>query len=605
VPISHTLKLPLGAVPGLAGILAAGAGGLLYAEPKGPDVLQGAGHLAGAFLLFLFYLFAQLSWGGLLARLVGREAPLWERFFLGSALATLLPATLGFLPVVGAGYRPVWMAFLLLGCVLSLLREFRRPSLLQLRPSWPDLAVLLGFALALASAFAPHAFWDSLWYHLTASRYWFEAGRVHLPDLFPVALKTGIWDYHFLLGQVLLGGPDGGGLIAAQLFGQWASVSCAFFSYLVLRSTAFALTPFAVFAGILGTELFFVAPFAKNDWAAVFYGLAAAAYFLEKRGPVLVGAAAGLAFAAKLTTGFFLLPLLALQGRRCGIRGSAFLIGAFLALASPLLLRNLYFTGNPFFPALSGLFSAFLGPSWSGIEAYEGLTFSWSGIREKLTFLARDNLALAGLLLLPFACPLSGAFLLLSLPLFFFFTGPKAEWRLLGPGLVLGAAFGALALERLLGRLPRIAGRASLLALGATLLYLAPLPWSTRLEDPSLQIRSWISGSSLAWLRLHGEEGLAATLNEQRIYYLFPRPPLRAFDLPRLDRALAGASDTAEAVAALRQEGVRYLVLSAEFLDRYHNRRVVDWMYELSEREAGAVVFREQYSRVLDLERVR
>src|SRR5690606_28823734 len=92
------------------------------------------------------------------------------------------------------------------------------------------------FSLLFLSAAIPHPFWDSLWYHLTSSRYWFEAGKIYLPELFPIALKTGLWDYNFLLGQILLGGPEAGGLISAHLFGQWATASCALFSLLALWS---------------------------------------------------------------------------------------------------------------------------------------------------------------------------------------------------------------------------------------------------------------------------------------------------------------------------------------------------------------------------------
>ena len=69
-------------------------------------------------------------------------------------------------------------------------------------------------------------------------------------------------------------------------------------------------------------------------------------------------------------------------------------------------------------------------------------------------------------------------------------------------------------------------------------------------------------------------------------------------------RELTAAASPAEVVAAFRERNIRYLVLSAEFLDRYYNRRVCDWMFELSQREPEAVVFRTSLSRVLDLGRL-
>ena len=108
------------------------------------------------------------------------------------------------------------------------------------------------------------------------------------------------------LGQILLGGAKGGGLIAAQLFGQWSALACAAATFLLLRTSGgkLGLSPFAAFLGVIGTELFFEAEFAKNDWAVVLWGLAALVYAHEGR--YRAGAlVAGFAFAIKISSVFF------------------------------------------------------------------------------------------------------------------------------------------------------------------------------------------------------------------------------------------------------------------------------------------------------------
>jgi hypothetical protein len=605
----------------LAGILANAAGSLLY-RAQGPDSWQTPASLAGAFFLFFSYLCSQLAWGDVLASRAGARLPLWERFFFGSAFFALLLSVLGFLPIVGASAKTAWSIFLCAGCLLSLLREkaLAQPATVDNAPSWgftENIAALI-FSLGILGAFTAHPFWDSLWYHLTASRLWFEQGRVYLPPAFPVALKTGLWDYHFLLGQILLGDPaEGGGLIAAQLFGQWAAFSCVIFSFLVLRdlSEEIGLSTLSALAGVIGTELFVVAEFAKNDWAAVFWGLCALAYALKKRSLPLAFGAAGLCFSAKYSSSFFLLLLLAWQGWewRRQPRQLVLAFGAFVLAALPLLARNYVFTRNPFFPALQGLFpNDFLGPSWSHISLYEGFTWGIAGWREKITFLLRDSKAVWGLLALPFVWAQwkrgHSVFLLsaLSALIFLVCSGPKAEWRLAGACIPLLAAFGARAAELVLHRLPGRSAALSVPLLGFSALLLFPVDWRApqrMTENPVLQIRSWVSGSATAWIRLHADpQATAATLNEQRIYYLFPHPPRRVFDDPALDRALARTHNASEAVQAVRKAGIRYLILSAEFLDHYYDRKICDEIYALSEQNPKAVVFRSNFSRVLDLE---
>jgi hypothetical protein len=90
--------------------------------------------------------------------------------------------------------------------------------------------------IAATGTFVPQPFWDSLWYHLTGPRFWFDHSSFYLPETFPVAFSTGLWDYQFLWAHLLLGGPGGTGLVAAHLFGQWATFSAFLASMATLLS---------------------------------------------------------------------------------------------------------------------------------------------------------------------------------------------------------------------------------------------------------------------------------------------------------------------------------------------------------------------------------
>lgn len=194
---------------------------------------------------------------------------------------------------------------------------------------------------------------------------------------------------------------------------------------------------------------------------------------------------------------------------------------------------------------------------------------------------------------------------LLGGSLFFFFSGPKAEWRLAGASLVLLGCYGSKSLEVLFSRWRGVFPSLVILTFFFTPTNRDALKELVKAQDPALQVRSWVGGAAMSWVRMHAKVNeKTITLNEQRIYYLFPQRPTRAFDDPNLDTELSKAASPEEAVAIFKNAGIRYLVLSAEFLDRYYQKKICDWIFDVSVKKPEAVVFRGDLSRVLDLNRI-
>ena len=396
-------RMPADYLAAFSSLLSLALALLIYKRAPGPDEAHPLPLILGAFFYFSAYVSSQYSWGRILLRGEGKH---WESFFAGSVLFSLIPACAGFFPLVGAASFSFW-AFILVSAPLLLLWRVRRgvPKREELRFEIHQIFLIFLFFWLILGAASPHPFWDSLWYHLTASRLWFEEGRIHLPTLFPVAFKAGLWDYHFLWGQILLAGPSGGGLIPAQLFGQWASLATAFFSLLILleEKRFWGLGVWASIAGWIGTELFLEVEFAKNDWAAVFWSLAAI-YYLYNRSNFRGGLAMGWAFAAKFSSGFILAPTFLFLAKGMGRRESWKVLFFAVIAASPILFRNFLFTKNPVFPAFNQFWgSEALGPTWAAISIYEPGSNSLHSIWEKLNFLGRESYAVAGLVLIPLA----------------------------------------------------------------------------------------------------------------------------------------------------------------------------------------------------------
>lgn len=596
------------------------SGYYLYGSPAGPDALITLSQVLGAFLLFLFFLLGVFSWGSWLAKKFRAEGTGSELAF-GALFFCFLASLLGQLGLIGFSFWPIAVLLLLLGPLLSPL-QIRKPEI-SLR-NLPLIFGLLTLSLYLCLSFTLDSMPDPLWYHLTGPRLFSEAGSIYLPETFPIAMKSGLWETLFLWGNQLLGAPKDGGLIAGQYFGQWTHLLIAFLgSVFAFRRVVRNLLPsldsfwlgiFTLFP-LLSNTFVNTAYLAKNDWGAVFFALFGLVMLLEAR-PRLAGLFLGAAFTAKYTIAFsflgfvFLLPWNKLKLRQLAELGAFFLAGA-----APILLRNAYFTGNPLFPTFNSVFhSPWLGPSWLGIEAFSG-----SGIQlrrpgqlwELLTQSPFVLFAFLSFVLLPklkshWRIAAAG---FVPLTLFFLFTGVKAETRLLGAAFLFVPLFGLVGLRQFLSRfkLPPA------LVFGVFVLLLLPFlkfPWRAPLllfsyGSPAEEIRYHPGGAASAWLRLNAPEARVASGAETRLYYLLPLGVQRIWDNPELDRKLYAEDSVHGLYKVLDEAGIDYLLLTSSLWDTYFDQARWDLLTKATLKFPEALAYQTQESRVVDIKKMR
>lgn len=273
-------------------------------------------------------------------------------------------------------YPPLWegagglcaLAFLKDGFLFLKQKPFRLPSFSYPRQAGTLVLVLAGlfyWAFSVLQDLAPETFYDSMVYHLAVPRYWlFHHGLADFPTQFFSNYPFG-GETYFLNGLVLQG-TETAKLLHAVCFG-----ACA------LLAGGWAREAGGERAGWLTLGLTLTLPvFALATWTTAVEGFLALALllftyalhrFFSKQGGGFPGALtaglfAGLAFSTKYTA---LLGLAAVLGVFLFQTGKALrerwrffppaLAGAGL-LAAPWILKNLAYTGNPFFPYFTSLF---------------------------------------------------------------------------------------------------------------------------------------------------------------------------------------------------------------------------------------------------------
>ena len=340
----------------------------------------------------------------LLNRLAADTFGLGETVVLGTGLGLGLLGLLVFgLGLVGL-FHP-WAAYVITGG-LSLAAAPQLWRLFQQGRTWkftnpphPLVVVYLAVIglLALLVALLPPTDWDGLFYHLTAPKLYLEAGRIVSGIDVPHFSFPSLMEMLFAWAMLLRGD------IAAKLLHFSFAPLLAGLVYLTARrflsqKSAWPAVVILASMPMLGT----LAGWAYNDLALAFYQLAslyAALCFLQlavsgQRSAVsdqrlsiiaLSAIFAGLAMGLKYTS--FVTPVVvgllilwdALRTTYHALRTTShplrstfyalmpFLLFCLIALlvASPWYLRNWFFTGNPVYPFLYGLFG---GAFWDNFR---------------------------------------------------------------------------------------------------------------------------------------------------------------------------------------------------------------------------------------------
>lgn len=628
---------------------------VIKGAPADPDQNFGVGLLLGSALIFSAWLICIRHWGQLIAthcRLP--NAGLLESFAIGSLVASLAAAVMGHLGWIGYSYSGLGILVMLLGPVLNCARKTApkapRAEFSFKRLGWnaPLIALVVLLGARGLQSFLAHGTSDPFLYHLLGPRLWADHGRIlYLPD-HAIAFQCWYWEYLYVWGNLLLGGPGGAGLIEGQFFGQWVHVFLgSSLTALALGRLLEPLAPsrawlcLAILAGMGSLSLGGVSWLAKNDWGSIGWLLAGAALLIcspDSQRTRLWGTALLIASVLCKPSGVFAatplgvlaLVLLWRRAQEPAARPGSwtsywFEVGKHaliaLAVAAPLLLRNRLLAGSWGFPydAIGGD-----SPMMSPTQA-----IVWKKVSQGIQFAPQEWLA--ALLRLLKDHPLNWLFLAAPLfmkndarrPLFFglwlstllgliWFPITRFEvsfTRWAGAPLVMMSALVTIRISLLISESKWIGARAGLVAqtLGALALLLWALPPGVSIGSilyvpPTLVIRDpalHIGGEAKAWLRLHAQPGQKiVSTGDNQIYYISHLSPVIIPESRELDR---GQADPLQLVKDLRAYGAKYALDSPHWAQRYWSSASL-LLHQAAQAAPAAWVFNGKASGVLDLE---
>jgi len=240
------------------------------------------------------------------------------------------------------------------------------------RAGWWNIAFMLLLAVVsvflLAKALMPAVFYDAVTYHLGVPNYYLQEGGIgYIP-----------WDsysnFPFMAEMVYTLGMLVSGLKLAQLTSVAMFVALALLVYEFTRSHVPDVPPALPAIFLLSTPAFLeVSVLYTNDLHLAYYSLMVVfCYFmLEKSGGrgwlALMGVFTGICISTKYIAlvsisvpAFMAVCYTAYRERGQGTRHALKTVASFMlpavVVASPWLVKNLIFTGNPFYPAFYNLF---------------------------------------------------------------------------------------------------------------------------------------------------------------------------------------------------------------------------------------------------------
>ncbi len=358
-----------------------------------------AGFIAAHYGLLLIYVLVAYIFGRKMTRAIRYGSHL-ERFLLSTALGfgvvALVVFTLGTLRLL---YPFVFIGALLLGLLLCSRTVVEIVGELRTAVhgfSFRHVLIVLGIAAAVSPfvllPLYPPTGWDSTWYHLPyAKAYVSNHALIYALDLqYPVSPQIADMGFTGML------------LVADDLLAQLTQ----FMAFLLVcgLSYVWASRAFGTRAGVFAAVLTFASPLLVwVSWVALidatftlFSVCAAYAWWrwreTDQSGWIVVaGAFAGLAAGTRYQ-GLIWVALLGLTLLYSSVRTRRVAPLIWFGLAAvagfgPIYLRNLYYTGNPVWPALGQVFG--LGP-WSvtDAQAYFSDLQTW-GVPKTLLFLVK------------------------------------------------------------------------------------------------------------------------------------------------------------------------------------------------------------------------
>ena len=222
---------------------------------------------------------------------------------------------------------------------------------------------IFGTALLLALAH-PTYFYDALYYHLALPRQYLIRNTI-------APIPTISYSYFPETAEMIyLAGLASGGQTAAQL------VNFIFWAAIILLAREIFQAWFGAERKILATALLlalpifsFMAGMVSNDLVAAFfilagtYALSNEDWSLDRRS-LLFGICAGFACSTKPTSYIYMLApqsiwlayILLKSGGKKFLKNACIAAIAFFIICLPFWLRNILSVGNPFYPALAGIF---------------------------------------------------------------------------------------------------------------------------------------------------------------------------------------------------------------------------------------------------------
>ncbi len=227
--------------------------------------------------------------------------------------------------------------------------------------------VIVSLTIAFFFALMPPTAWDAQSYHLVEVKVAIEQGRISRPPDIPYFGFPSLVEMLFLAAAVLKGDVVGQ-LVHFEFLLLTLGAVLAFGTRFISSRAAWLACALIVAVPSLVSD----ATWAYVDVALVFYafvaffGLGLARPRSDWRSLVLTGAFAGFAMGVKYTAAIIpvgLLLLLVLDARSRHWKAILTVCATAGALAMPWYVRNLAFTGNPFYPFLFG------GQNWDSFRS--------------------------------------------------------------------------------------------------------------------------------------------------------------------------------------------------------------------------------------------